>query len=297
MEQKNARGVALAILAAALYALSAPFSKLLLRQIPPTLTAGFLYLGAGAGMAALTLARKMRRREGGELRLTRAELPFVIAMIALDIAAPICLLKGLADTTAANAALLNNFEIVATAVIALAVFHERVSPRLWLGIALVTVACAMLSFEGGASLRFSRGSALVLLAAACWGFENNCTRRLSGKDPRQIVLLKGIFSGLGSLAIGLCLGERVSEWTSVPAALLLGFVAYGLSIYFYVYAQRLLGAARTSAYYAVSPFIAAALSLVMFRQRPARAYCAALLLMAAGAWLCAQDKPLFRRKK
>ena len=48
--------------------------------------------------------------------------------------------------------------------------------------------------------------------------------------------------------------------------LLVGFIAYGLSIYFYVYAQRLLGAARTSAYYAISPFIAAILSLIIFKQ-------------------------------
>ncbi len=50
--------------------------------------------------------------------------------------------------------------------------------------------------------------------------------------------------------------------------LLVGFIAYGLSIYFYVYAQRLLGAARTSAYYAISPFIAAILSLIIFKQIP-----------------------------
>lgn len=48
--------------------------------------------------------------------------------ILLDIAAPICLLFGLNATTAANASLLNNFEIVATAVIAaflsLLIFRE-----------------------------------------------------------------------------------------------------------------------------------------------------------------------------
>ncbi len=297
MGKSGGKGIALAVLAAALYALSAPFSKLLLENVPSTLLAGFLYLGAGVGMALLALLRKARGAEKTEMRLTRSELPYTIAMIALDIAAPICLLAGLSGTTAAHASLLNNFEIVATAVIALAVFRERISARLWLGIVLVTLACAVLSFEDMTSLQFSRGSILVLLAAVCWGFENNCTRRLSGRDPLQIVLLKGIFSGLGSLTIGWYLGERAAAWTVVLAALALGFVAYGLSIYCYVYAQRLLGAARTSAYYAVSPFIAAFLSLVIFRQMPSRAYYAALALMAAGAWLCASDQPLGRKKQ
>ena len=214
-------------------------------------------------------------------------------MIALDIAAPISLMLGLKSTTAANASLLNNFEIVATAVIALAVFKESISPRLWAGIVFVTLSCALLSLEDIEGLRFSFGSLFILLACVCWGFENNCTRKVSSKDPMEIVLLKGIFSGLGSLVIGLIIGERVTVLWSVFAVLGVGLVAYGLSIFFYVHAQRLLGAARTSAYYAVSPFLGTLLSLIIFRELPYFTYFIALTLMAVGAFLCAEDKPLF----
>lgn len=130
----------------------------------------------------------------------------------------------------------------------------------------------------------------------CWGVENNCTRKLSSKDPLEIVLLKGIFSGLGSLAIGLCVGERVTALWSVFAVLGVGFVAYGLSIFFYVYAQRKLGAARTSAYYAIAPFIGALLSLIIFRDVPHYTYFIALGLMVVGAWLCSNDEPVFKKK-
>lgn len=192
--------------------------------------------------------------------------------------------------------MLNNFEIVATAVIALMLFKEKISARLWLGILFVTMSCGILSFEDISSLQFSYGSLFVLLAGVCWGFENNCTRKISSKDPLQIVLLKGIFSGLGSIIIGLCIGERVEGLWSIAAVLGVGFVAYGLSIYFYVYAQRLLGAARTSAYYAVAPFIAAILSLVIFREIPDNTYFVALTLMIVGAWFSSQDKPLIKKK-
>lgn len=283
----NGRGIAFAILAAALYAINAPFSKLLLDFMPSTLMAGFLYLGAGIGMLLIALLRRLRRTNVQESRLTRAELPYTLAMIALDIAAPICLLIGLNATTAANASLLNNFEIVATALIALMVFKEKISSRLWVGILFVTLSCAILSFEDLSSLQFSYGSLFVLLAAVCWGFENNCTRKISSKDPLQIVLLKGVFSGMGSLIIGLCIGERITALWSVLAVLGVGLVAYGLSIYFYVYAQRLLGAARTSAYYAVAPFIASLLSLLIFQELPGVSYLIALAFMALGAWLSA----------
>lgn len=295
MKAASRIGIPFAILAAALYALNSPLSKLLLSYMPPTMMAGFLYLGAGCGMSLIALWRRGTRKKSTEDPITRSDLPYVLAMILLDIAAPILLLLGLSKTTAANAALLNNFEIVATALIALLAFRERISPRLWGGILLVTASSALLSFEDISALHFSAGSLLVLAACLCWGLENNCTRRLSSKDPLQIVLLKGIFSGLGSIIIALVIGERILAWWSVPAILCVGFVAYGLSIFFYVYAQRYIGVARTGAYYAIAPFIGTLLSLLIFRELPSIAYFIALGLMAAGAFLSSSDKPLFKK--
>ena len=289
MKQEMRKGIIMAILAAVLYAVSSPFSKVLLNEMPPTLMAGFLYLGAGIGMSLIAVLRRVRQAEITEIHLSKAELPYTVAMVLLDIVAPICMLIGLSATTAANASLLNNFEIVATALIALVVFKERISKRLWMGILFVTFSSVILSFEDFSSLEFSYGSLFVLLAAVFWGLENNCTRKLSSCDPLEIVLLKGIFSGIGSIVIGLVLGERLMNLWSVIAVMALGIVSYGLSIYFYVHAQRLLGAARTSAYYAVSPFIAAFLSILIFGQMPEVTYFIALMLMAVGAWYSSHD--------
>lgn len=289
MKQEMRKGIMMAILAAVLYAVSSPFSKILLNEMPPTLMAGFLYLGAGVGMSLIAVSRRVRQVENTEIHLSKAEMPYTVAMILLDIAAPICMLIGLNATTAANASLLNNFEIVATALIALVVFKERISKRLWTGILFVTLSSVILSFEDVTSLEFSYGSLFVLLAAVFWGLENNCTRKLSSCDPLEIVLLKGIFPGIGSIVIGLVIGERLVNLWSVIAVMAVGIVSYGLSIYFYVHAQRLLGAARTSAYYAVSPFIAAFLSILIFGQIPEVTYFIALILMAVGAWYSSHD--------
>ena len=58
MEQNTKKGIAFAVLAAALYAINAPFSKLLLEFVPPTLMAGFLYIGAGVGMMVIAFIKK-----------------------------------------------------------------------------------------------------------------------------------------------------------------------------------------------------------------------------------------------
>lgn len=278
-----------AILAAALYALNSPISKLLLDQIPPTMMAALLYLGAGIGLTAVRLVQRGMGKGTKEKPLTRKDLPFTIGMVALDIAAPIFLMIGLTMTTAANASLLNNFEIAATSVIALGIFKETISKRLWTAIAFVTVGSIVLSVEDASSFSFSFGSLFVLLACVCWGFENNCTRMISNKDPLEIVVIKGFGSGLGSLVIALVLGEGLPDWGYAACALLLGFVAYGLSIFFYIYAQRYLGAAKTSAYYALAPFIGTALSLVIFREIPTVSFVAALAFMIAGAYLASTD--------
>ena len=290
---RPARFVAAAFLAACLYALSTPCSKVLLADVAPNMMAALLYLGAGMGMAALTgLRAAVRRGPSGEAPLERADLPYVVAMVLLDVAAPILLMAGLATAAAENVSLLNNFEIVATAVIAFLAFRERVAARTWAGIAVITLSCALLSLEGAGALSFSSGSLLVLGACLCWGVENNCTSRLAEKDPAQVVIVKGLGSGAGALAVALLCGDALPSVTDAIAALILGFVAYGLSIFFYVYAQRGLGAARTGAYYAVNPFIGAVLSLLLFQTVPGPAFLVALALMALGAWLVTpREKP------
>lgn len=277
------------MLAAVLYAVNSPLSKLLLDRVQPTVMAALLYLGAGLGLAVVGGIRKLIGRGGNERPLNRTDLPYIIGMIVLDIAAPVLLMFGLTMTTAANAALLNNFEIVATSLIALGLFGEKISPRLWAAIALVTVSSMILSFEDMSSLSFSRGSLLVLLACVCWGLENNCTRRLSDADPLGVVVIKGFGSGGGALGIALFRGGQLPDVLSVMLALFLGFVAYGLSIYFYIYAQRDLGAAKTSAYYAAAPFVGAGLSFVFFRTTPTVGYLVALAIMIAGSCLATAD--------
>ena len=290
MKIKQYKAISFAILAAALYAISSPVSKLLLKEIPPTLMASFLYLGAGLGMSIVGFIQRKKSKQKNELNLTRQELPYTIGMVALDIAAPIFLMIGLTLTSAANASLLNNFEIVATSLIAFIFFKEPISKRLWGAVCLITISSIILSFEDVSSFSFSVGSIFVLLACVCWGLENNCTRKLSVKDPLEIVVIKGFGSGIGSLLIAMKLGEQTNHIFYIIGAFILGFFAYGLSIFFYIYAQRDLGAAKTSAYYAIAPFIGVGLSLIIFRELPTLSFLIALVIMILGMYFASTEE-------
>lgn len=276
-----------ALLAAAFYAINTPLSKLLLNNVPATFMAAFLYLGAGVGVGIMYLFHW--HNEDRAERLTKKDLPYTIGMIVLDILAPIFLMLGIKYGTAANASLLGNFEIVATTLIACLAFKEAVSKRLWAAIGMITLSSILLSFEGAGSFRFSYGSVLVLLATACWGLENNCTRSISDKSTYEIVVLKGIFSGGGAFVIALISGEKLPEIRYILPAMLLGFVAYGMSIFLYIRAQRDLGAAKTSAYYAFAPFVGAFLSFVILGEKLTIVYFAALIIMIAGTVFVVKD--------
>ena len=275
-----------AILAAALYAINIPLSKILLQHVSPTMMAAFLYLGAGIGL--FIYGKITKEREHSE-SLTKAELPYTIGMILLDIAAPILLMLGLGSTNSANASLLNNFEIVATSCIAFLTFKEMLSKRLIFAIVLVSIASITLSFEGKGSFQFNTGSLLVLAASCCWGLENNCTRMLSSKSSVQITTIKGLFSGLGSLIVAFSISEKIPEIMYIMAVLLLGFVAYGLSINFYIKAQKHLGAAKTSAYYSIAPFLGVFFGIVLLNETPCIQFYIGLVIMIIAIVLMIKD--------
>lgn len=288
MKTKNLSTV-YAIAAAALYAINVPFSKMLLGFVEPTMMAAFLYLGAGLGMFVYRLVSKAAVKAAPTEPLTKKELPYTVAMVVLDIIAPILLMFGIRSSNAANVSLINNFEIVATSLIALFVFKEVISRRLWIAIALVTVASVILSFEGAGSFEFNIGSLFVFGACLCWGIENNCTRMISNKSSIEIVVIKGTFSGLGSLIVALTIGESLPAVIWALCVLLLGFVAYGLSIYFYVMAQKDLGAAKTSAYYSIAPFLGVAFGMLILGERPAIQFYAALAVMIISTYFMIKD--------
>lgn len=286
-KQREIKAGILAVMAAVFYALNVPFSKELLHRVAPTFMASFLYFGAGVGVGILYLFHW--KKEKSEERLTRDSLPYTLGMILLDILAPIFLMLGIQIGSAANASLLGNFEIVATTLIALLFFREKVSKKLWIAICFISLSSTILSLESRESLQFSMGSLFVLLATVCWGMENNCTRKISEKSTYQIVTIKGICCGFGSYVVAKLTGESLPQEKYIFLAMLLGFVAYGLSIFLYIRAQRSLGAAKTSAYYAVAPFIGTFLALLINGETLTGADLLGFLFMVVGTVFVVAD--------
>ena len=297
------RSVAFALLAAALFGASTPLAKLLVGEISPFALASLLYLGSGLGLGLMRLRRDRGWRASG---LTAGEWPWLLGAIGFGgVIAPVALMYGLSQTSAANASLLLNLETVLTAVIAWLVFRENADRRIVLGMLSIVLGGLLLSWPGMTSVSgatgigagavggfgtaalggFDQGAAAIALACLCWAIDNNLTRKISANDALFIAGCKGVIAGLVNGLIAWRLGAVLPSATFILSAGALGFVCYGIGLVLFVLALRGLGAARTGAYFSTAPFVGAAIALLMPGEPVPHAFWMAAALMSVGVWL------------
>ena len=278
-------GAPMAIASALLFGASTPFAKLLLGDISPWLLAGLLYLGSGLGLALVHRARRSLGIAPPEAALTRADLPWLGAVVLFGGAiGPVLLMLGLATTPASSAALMLNLEGLATMAIAWLVFHENVDRRLLLGAGAILAGAVLLSWQGSAG-GIGWGAVAILGACLAWGIDNNLTRRLSAADPVEIAMTKGLAAGVVNLALALWHGAALPPAGPLLAAAIVGFFGYGVSLVLFVLGLRHLGTARTGAYFSTAPFVGALLGLTLFYEPFTLQLAAAALLMGVGLYL------------
>ena len=285
MKSSRHSGIASALAAALLFGASTPLAKLAVSSASPVLIAGLLYLGSGVGLAVLRTIHTATGARQAETPLAGKDLPWLAgAVLAGGVAGPALLLLGLLKTPASAASLLLNLEAVATAAIAWVVFRENVDKRVGAGFTFILLGGILLSLphEG---FSISSGAMLIAAACLCWGIDNNLTRKISGSDPSQIAMWKGLVAGFVNTALALGFGAKFPAMGVAIGAAIIGFFGYGLSLVLFVRALRDLGAARTGAYFSTAPFAGAALSFALGQGRLDWAFCAAGILMLAGVWL------------
>ncbi len=279
-------GIAMAIAAAVLFGASTPLAKALLGEgLPPQLLAGLFYLGSGLGLGIVLLGRRLMGRGAGEADLRVSDLPLLCVAVLLGGAvAPVLLMAGLARTTAASASLLLNLEGLVTMAIAWLFLRENVDRRLLLGAFAILAGAVLLSWSGG-SVRPDIGALWVAGACVAWGIDNNVTRSLSRADPMQIAAVKGLVAGSANLTLALLTHASIPSAPAAGAAMVTGFLSYGVSLVLFVLGLRNLGTARTAAYFSTAPFIGAVLSVVLFSEPLTSRLIAAGVLMGVGLYL------------
>lgn len=273
-------GVPAALGAALLFGAGTPLAKLLLHTVSPWLLAGLLYLGSGIG---LTVYRFLSRADA--VRLPSTEAPwFVGAVVSGGIVGPVLLMLGLTSMPASGASLLLNAEGVFTALLAWFAFKENFDHRIALGMLAIVAGALILSWPGEARFAGLWPAFAILGACFAWGIDNNLTRKVSLTDATWIASVKGLAAGSVNLVLAIALGATLPPLPNLAGAMVVGFLAYGVSLALFVVALRHLGTARTGAYFSVAPFFGAVLALALGDPVTPPLLIAGSL-MAVGIWL------------
>lgn len=254
-----ARGGLLALLAALLFGISTPLVQRYGVSLGPFTTAALLY--AGAGLVSLV----MRRPPDREAQLRRSDIPCIIGMaLSGAVVGPVALAWGLQRTSGSSASLMLTLEAVFTAVLAWRFYGEVLDRRIATAMLLLMAGGVLLVVEQGIAGDMQMlGLLAVLVATAAWGMDNTLSRSVADRDPGQVVWVKALLGA--AVTTILALGTR-EPWPAIGTALTLasiGATGYGLSLRFYLLAQRAFGAARTGSVFAFAPFIGAGGAFVL----------------------------------
>ena len=250
------RGGLLALLAAVLFGISTPLVQRLGAGLGAFTTAALLYAGA-AVVGALSL-----RTAAHEARLKKSDIPRLLAMAGFGAAlGPVALAWGLQHTSGASASLMLTLEALFTATLAWWLYSETMDRRVWAAMLLLLAGGMALvldqGLQGGVQLL---GLLAVLLATVAWGVDNTLSRALAERDPSQVVMAKAALGATATAALAVSTGEPLPSLAAALGLLAIGATGYGLSLRFYLLAQRAFGAARTGSVFAFAPFIGAAVA-------------------------------------
>jgi len=286
MSPSKRHGAFFGLAAALLFGISPPFAKLLLPESGPLLIGALLYLGAGLGLLLFEMTGRPLQFGIVEAPVRRADVGWLAGVIVSGgMLGPFLMLWGLERLSGVLTSLLLNLEAPFTVLVAVLVFREHVVRLELAGILVIVVATGLLTYQPGAIRGDLAGILAVLGACLCWAIDNNLSQRLSLRDPLVITRIKTLGAGLGLLSLASLTSEPWPSVTMILAALLLGFVSYGVSLVLDMRALRLLGAAREAGFFATAPFIGALVAVPVLGERWSTQDAIAIALMLLGITL------------
>lgn len=282
-----ATGVLLASLAALAFGATTPVVAWAGRDLGSLTTAALLYGGAAITAVALRLCSG-----SSDARLRRADLPRVLAVAVIGGAiAPTLLAWGLQRAGATVGSLLLNLEAVFTVFLARAVFREPIGARVAVAVAAMAAGGVALTLEASSWSGFGiAGVVAVTVATLAWATDNTLTRPLAERDPLDVIAAKGGLGALLTCTAALVVGEPRPAAVPVLALLACGATGYGLSLRFYLLAQRQIGAGRTGSVFALAPFVGAALAFALGDRAAGGWSVIAASLFGVGVWLHVSER-------
>jgi len=185
---------------------------------------------------------------------------FVLMLGVTDVLAITTNFFGLNYTTAINATILINTELLFAMIIAITVFRERIQKRETFPLSLIAIGAIILPIivdvsENGTFVSgFVFGDVMIILAAMFFAIDISLARHVSNIIPATRISQISAFAGI-PFALLLMLIFQIPfdvPLEQLPAIIYMGIFVSGLSYFFFVIALRLIGAIRTVLIYSTT---------------------------------------------
>ena len=242
-------------------------------------------------LAAALLFMIMRRR--GPIPMpSRAELPHVLALGLLgNLMYQMFFIFGLDRTRAGNASLLLASTPIITALLSAALGHERVKPRVWLGV-MGTFGGILLVVLGGrsevdAGRATIAGDLIMFGASIAWAFYTVGSRPLVDRYGALPVTAWTLWIGTAGLVLAGLRDAIHTSWTEVSpltwmAVIYAGVLSIGVAYIIWYYGVEKLGNTRTATYSNLTPAIALLVAWIWLGEVPTAAQVAGMVVILSG---------------
>jgi len=230
----------------------------------------------------------------------KGSIPYIVLFgIVGALVAPLAFIIGLSETTAVNASLLANGEILFTTIIAYWVFGERMSRAQATRGLLILVGIVVVSTDLDlAHVEFAQGllgNLLILGSTLGWAVENNlivvATKRF---DVSSLSKFRNLLGGLVLLSFVLVAGIPFGFTPFDTFALILLAVCVSVATFMFMAALKRLGAIRMLLIWSTSTVFGAVFALVFLGEQITPAQLAGGVMILLGVYLFRRiERPMY----
>ena len=214
------------------------------------------------------------RKKHSILRIKKKDL-ILLALIGIaESAALITYFYGLHDSTAINASVLNNGEILFSLLIAIIAFRERLQKMERVPFSLIIIGMVALPIgydlysNGLIMTKMVIGDFLLLIAGFFWALDINMSKHVSERIGSQRITQLASFMA-AAFALGLILILQIKldiNPLQIPPIAAIGIISIGLSTALFVTGLKLIGAVRTILIYSINSAFGVVFSFIFLHE-------------------------------
>lgn len=250
-KSKIAVGLALAFAGAAMDALADVIPKPLMAETQispaaPLMIVFLIYIVNGALFTPFTA------KSPSIFKFSRRSIYALTGLGVAEVLSTVFFLYGLKDTSAINAAILGNSEIVFGLIIAMIVLSERINRKEVLPFALIGIGAIFIPLgasisEYGFMTNFVIGDLMILLSGVFLGIVMTMYKQMGDKFDSKRIIQYTSFVGAAVAMAGILVMNIPFEIdpAHLPTIFVTGIIGVGMPILFVIIALKFIGAVRT----------------------------------------------------